>query len=98
TGTIIGTVTEGRRPPLQLTSSTQPNPNLVYNDGFSVIRVAHERAFGTAQGYLHSVDQYENKPPLPAVGTFSAVESFEIPADQLDAGDNWIHVASIDST
>ncbi len=98
TGTIIGTVTEGRRPPLQLTSSTHPDPNLVYNDAFQTVRIAHERSFPAAQGYLHSTDQYEFRPPAPAVGTFASTESFEIPASELDYGENWIHLASIDAT
>jgi cysteine-rich repeat protein len=98
TGNIIGTVTEGRRPPLQLTSQTHPNPKLVYNDGFQTVRITHERPFSSAQGYLHSVDTYEHRPPQPAVGTFANVETFEIPAEAFEAGENWIHVASIDST
>lgn len=97
TGTIIGTVTQGRRPPLQLTSPTQPDPTLVYNDGFDTLTVAHERPFLAAQGYLHAVDTTEYNPPTPSVGTFADTETFDIDATKLHAGKNWIHVASIDA-
>jgi cysteine-rich repeat protein len=98
TGTIIGTVTEGRRPPLQLTSSTHPDPTLVYNDGFDKVTIAHERPFTSAQGYLHSVDQSEYRPPAPAEGTFVGEETFDVDASQFQPGDNWIHLASIDAS
>lgn len=97
TGTIIGTVTQGRRPPLQLTSPTQPNPSLVYNDGFDKLTIAHERPFLAAQGYLHAVDQSEYNPPTPDVGTFAGTETFDLDASTLHAGKNWVHVASIDA-
>jgi len=97
TGTIIGTVTQGRRPPLQLTSPTQPDPTLVYNDDFDKLTIAHERPFLAAQGYLHSVDQSEYNPPTPSVGTFVGTETFDIDASKLKAGKNWVHVASIDA-
>ncbi|HTL35221.1 MAG TPA: carboxypeptidase regulatory-like domain-containing protein [Kofleriaceae bacterium] len=97
TGTIIGTVTQGRRPPLQLTSATQANPALVYNDAFEKVSIAHERAFADAQGYLHSIDQSEHAPPQPSVGTFSAAEAFDVNASAFHPGDNWVHLASIDA-
>jgi hypothetical protein len=98
TGTIIGTVTSGRRPPLQLTSTTHPDPTLVYNDGFDKLTIAHERPFLAAQGYLHAVNYTEYKPPQPAEGTFVGNETFDVDASQFRAGDNWIHLASIDSS
>jgi len=97
TGTVIGKLTTGRRPPIDLTSPTQPDPTLVYNDGFTTLSIAHERAFDTAQGYLHSVDTTEYAPPTPASGTFSATESFDVMASRFVAGDNWVHIASIDA-
>ncbi len=97
TGTIIGAVTQGRRPPLELTSSTQPDPGLVYNDDFTTLSISHERAFDTVQGYLHTIDQSEHAPPQPAQGVFSGVESFDIDAAKLKPGKNWVHLASIDA-
>jgi len=98
TGTIIGTVTQGRRPPLQLTSPTHPDPTRVYNDGFTKLTLAHERPFVAAQGYLHSVDDQEFNPPQPSNGTFAGTESFDVDPSALGAGDNWIHIASIDAS
>jgi cysteine-rich repeat protein len=97
TGTIIGNVTQGRRPPLQMTSPTQPDRTLVYNDAFDTLSIAHERAFGNAQGYLHSIDQTEHAPPVPATGVFSGTETFDIPATKLAQGINYVHVAPIDA-
>lgn len=98
TGTIIGTVTQGRRPPLQLTSPTHPDEALVYNDGFDKITIAHERPFTAAQGYLHAVNTTEYSPPAPAEGTFVDSETFDVDAAQFQPGDNWIHLASIDAS
>jgi cysteine-rich repeat protein len=98
TGTIIGTVTEGRRPPLELTSPTHPNSALYYNDAFAKLTVAHERPFATAQGYLHTIDTSEFAPPQPAEGVFAGIETFDIDAAKLEAGDNWVHVASLDAS
>ncbi|MEO8845652.1 MAG: carboxypeptidase regulatory-like domain-containing protein [Kofleriaceae bacterium] len=97
TGTIIGTVTQGRRPPIDLTSPTQPDPTLTYNDNFTKFTVTHERPFDTAQGYLHTVDTTEHLPPVPAQGTFTASESFDVDATEFTAGANWVHIAAIDA-
>jgi cysteine-rich repeat protein len=97
TGTIIGTVTQGRRPPIDLTSPTQPDPTLTYNDNFTKLTITHERPFDTAQGYLHTVDVTEHLPPAPAQGTFAATESFDVDATKFVAGANWVHIASIDA-
>jgi cysteine-rich repeat protein len=98
TGTIIGTVTQGRRPPIQLTSPTHPEPTLVYNDGFPEVTVAHERPFLAAQGYLHHVDATEHEPPQPSNAVFAGTESFDIDPTELHPGDNWIHIASVDAS
>ena len=97
TGTIIGTLTQGRRPPIDVTSPSQPNQTLVYNDNFTTLSIAHERAFDTAQGYLHTIDTLEHNPPQPAQGVFTSVESFDVDASKFVAGNNWVHIASIDS-
>lgn len=97
TGTIIGKLTSGLRPPIDLRSATAPDSTLLYNDGFATLSIAHERSFDTAQGYLHTVSATEHEPPQPAQGTFSAVESFDIDATKLVAGTNWVHLAALDA-
>jgi cysteine-rich repeat protein len=97
TGTVIGKLTTGRRPPIDLTSPTQPDPTLVYNDDFTTLSIAHERAFDDAQGYIHVISQTEYQPPQPADGVFSATESFDVVAKAFFPGDNWVHLASIDA-
>jgi cysteine-rich repeat protein len=98
TGTTIGELTQGRRPPIDVTSPTQPNPALVYNDAFATLGIAHERPFTTAQGYMHSVDTSPYTLPTPATGTFAGVESFDVARSALVAGQNYIHVISVDAT
>ena len=97
TGTIIGTVTQGRRPPIDLTSPTQPDQTLVYNDSFTKLTITHERAFDTAQGYLHTVNATEHLPPAAAQGTFASTESFDVDAAAFVPGANWVHIAAIDA-
>jgi hypothetical protein len=97
-GTTIGELTQGRRPPIDVTSPTQPNPALVYNDAFQTLTIAHERPFTTVQGYMHSVDTNPYTLPTPATGTFAGVESFGVDRSTLVAGTNYIHVISVDAT
>jgi len=97
TGTIIGKVTQGRRPPLELTSATQPTSTFTYNDDFTTFSLAHDRAFDDAQGYLHTISTSEFAPPSAAAGVFSATESFDIDASKFVAGANYVHVASLDA-
>ncbi len=97
TGTVIGKLTTGLRPPVDLRSPTAPDQTLIYNDGFATLTLAHERSIDTAQGYLHTVSAIEHQPPQPANGTFSAVESFDLDGSQFVAGNNWVHLAAIDA-
>jgi hypothetical protein len=62
------------------------------------VTIAHERPFLAAQGYLHAVDPYEYNPPQPDTGTFAGTESFDVDAKAFRAGDNWIHIASVDAS
>ena len=98
TGTIIGDITQGRRPPIDVTSPTQPDPALVYNDDFDTLTIAHERPFSTAQGYLHSIDTTQYNLPTAATGVFSAVESFGVDSSLLVQGQNYIHVIPVDAS
>ncbi|HEY1549598.1 MAG TPA: myxococcus cysteine-rich repeat containing protein [Kofleriaceae bacterium] len=98
TGTTIGDVTQGRRPPIDVTSPTQPNSSLVYNDNFTTMTVSHERPFTTAQGYMHSVDTNPYTLPTPATGTFSGVETFGVAQAALVAGQNYVHVIPLDAS
>ena len=96
-GTTIGEITKGLRPPLDVTSPTQPNATLVYNDDFTTLTVTHERPFTTAQGYMHSVDTQSFTLPTPATGTFAGVETFDVPRSALVSGQNYIHVIPLDA-
>ena len=98
TGPVIGTVTEGLLPPLRITSSTHPDPNLIYNDDFSVIGLAWDRAFPSTQGYYHRTTTTQHQPPTPATGAFIASELLALDRTAVVAGANYFHIVPVDAT
>ncbi|MBS1125060.1 MAG: Endoglucanase, partial [Deltaproteobacteria bacterium] len=97
TGTLIGTVTQGLLPPLTISSSTHPDPNLIYNDDFSVIGLAWDRAFPSTQGYYHRTTTTQYQPPTPATGAFTASELLALDRTAVVAGQNYFHIAPVDA-
>lgn len=96
TGAVIsGTVTQGLLPPLVLSSSTHPDPSLVYNDGFEVVSMSWVRPFAPITGYYWRVAPTIGV-PTPATGTFAASEVVAFPRSMLVAGDNLFQIASVD--
>lgn len=96
TGTLIGEATQGLLPPLTITSSTHPDPDLIYNDDFAVIGLAWERAFPSVQGYYHRTSTAASNVPTPANGAFVAGELLALDRDAVVEGDNYFHIASVD--
>lgn len=97
TGTLSGAVvTQGLLPPIDLSSTTHPDQTLYYNDDFAFATVAWERAFPGRLGYYWMVDATRYRVPTPAIGTFAAAEAVSVDRASLVAGDNYVHVASID--
>ncbi len=97
TGTITGTRTEGLLPPLEITSSTHPNPNLIYNDDFGAVALTWSRAFPARQGYYFLSSTAPYSVPTPASGTFAASELASIDRARLVNGANYFHIASVDA-
>jgi hypothetical protein len=96
TGAVIsGVLTQGLLPPLVLSSSTHPDPSLVYNDGFEVVSMSWVRPFAPITGYYWRVAP-TIAVPTPATGTFAATEVVAFPRSALVAGDNLFQIASVD--
>src|SRR5262249_9747426 len=71
-GVLTGTSTIGALPPLTITSTTHPDPTLIYNDDFQLAAFSWNRPF-TVQGYYQLVngDQYT----VPVQGNATLVPS-----------------------
>jgi hypothetical protein len=67
-GTIVGVKTEGLLPPTTITSSTHPDPNLVYNDDFQSVALSWNRAFPSRQGYWALFNTTQYQVPAPGAG------------------------------
>lgn len=95
TGTLTGTVTESVMPPLTVTSTTHPDPSLVYNDGAPSLDVSWSRPFATRLGYYYVLDA--NASHVPAgTDTFTSNESATFPATALVPGANYFHIITVD--
>ena len=98
TGTVTGTRTDGLLPPLTVTSTTHPNPTLIYNDAFAQATFSWSQPFPSHQGYYYRFDTTAATVPSPATGTFLATETLSIPRSGFAAGANYLHLVSIDAT
>jgi hypothetical protein len=97
TGTLSGTSTQGLLPPLPLSSTSHPNPALVYNDGVATLALSWTHAFQSAQGYYVLLDTSPSNPPTPTSGQFVSTDYTSFPASALAAGDNYFHIVSTDA-
>jgi hypothetical protein len=93
--TVTGVVTEGLAPPLPLTSSSHPDPTLIYNDGFISLDLAWTKPFAV-QGYYVLLDQSPSNPPTAANGQFQGAEKASFSSTDVGDGDNYVHVVSVD--
>jgi len=67
-GTIVGTKSEGLLPPTTITSSTHPDPTLIYNDDFQSVALSWNRAFPSRQGYWALFNTTRYQVPAPGAG------------------------------
>jgi hypothetical protein len=98
TGTVTGTQTAGLLPPLIVTSTTHPDPTLVYNDAFAHATFSWSQSFSSRLGYYYTLDTSAATVPTPANGTFLAAETVSLPRSSFVAGANYLHLVSIDPT
>ncbi len=95
----LGTsVSAGLMPPT-VTSTTHPDPNQYYNDGFSELRVAWTPPVTGLPGYLTAFNR-TTYPALTAMtGAFTTATSDVIPASRFSgAGDYYFTASMLDST
>lgn len=97
TGTIAGQKTEAILPPLQVTSSTHPDPNLIYNDDFGSVALTWNRAFPSVLGYYAMINTSASNVPTPSNAVFVEKELTSYLRSAVVAGSNYFHIASIDS-
>jgi hypothetical protein len=98
-GTIVGMQSTSPMPPMWITSSSHPDPTLVYNDGFALATFTWNRPYPSAQGYYSHLDSTAYLVPSPANGgIFLATELSSAPRTSLNAGNNFFHLVSIDQT
>jgi hypothetical protein len=88
----------GPLPPLTLTSTTHPDPTLIYNDAFTQATFAWSQSFPSRLGYYYRADAVATTVPSPANGTFLAAESVSIARSSFVAGANYFHIVSVDAT
>lgn len=94
---ISGALTQGLLPPLVIRSSTHPNPDRIYNDGFELVALSWERPFAPLSGYYWRVGR-NIAVPTPANATFVASELVAFPRSLLVEGDNLFQLVSVDPT
>ena len=81
-----------------MTSTTQPDPTLTYNDAFTQATFSWSQPFPSRLGYYYRLDAVAATVPSPANGTFLAAETVTIPRSSFVAGANYLHIVSIDAT
>ncbi len=93
--TALGTtVSSGLMPPT-VTSTTHPDPNQYYNDGFSELRVAWTPPITGLPGYLTAFNR-TSYPALNAMtGTFTTATSDVIPVSRFSGSGDYYFTASM---
>ena len=94
--TLDGRHVRGQRPPLTITSSTHPDPSLVYNDGFEQAVFTWSRPFAVT-GYFHTLNTTKTAVPTAATGVFAAAELAAWSATDLSNGTNYFHIVPINA-
>nr|HEX4314279.1 carboxypeptidase regulatory-like domain-containing protein [Kofleriaceae bacterium] len=97
TAMIKGTVTSGIMPPVPLTSTSHPDPTLVYNDGFVSLDMQWAKPFDV-QGYYVLLSPTAVQPPTASNpnAMFQAAEKVSFSADAVGDGANYVHIVSVD--
>jgi hypothetical protein len=94
--TITGTEVTGLAPPLELASTSHPDPTLIYNDNFVSLDLTWQAPFA-AQGYYMLLNTTPISPPTAANGTFQSATQVSYSADSIGQGSNYVHIVSVDA-
>ena len=97
TGSVAGSRTDGILPPMIITSSSHPEPNLVYNDDCDSISLSWTSPFTSRQGYYHLLNTTNYQVPTPATGAFINTESTSYMPTAVSNGANYFHIVSVDA-
>lgn len=97
TGTVTGQRTDGILPPMVVTSSSHPNPDLIYNDDFDMVQIAWVSPFSSRQGYYHLINTSNYTVPTPATGAFVNAESIGYLPSSVREGSNYFHIVPLDA-
>lgn len=95
TGTISGTSFKSYIPPLDISSSTHPNPTRWYNDNFPSLEVAWSKPFSTSTGYYYGISSGLYSVPSPTWGTVLVAEAKLFAPTSFAAGVAYLHVTTI---
>jgi hypothetical protein len=95
TATINGTQTTGLAPPVELASSSHPDPTLIYNDNFVSLDLNWKAPFAV-QGYYMLLNTTPVSPPTAANGTFQGATQASFSANNVTQGANYVHIVSVD--
>jgi len=100
-GTILPAATVDLLPPINVTSTTHPSPNLFYNDGFPAVGLAWNKPFPSASYWYRVNPQASSVPAADTVSTFLATELVSVAPSLIttgSTGDWYFHIAPIDAT
>jgi hypothetical protein len=95
TGTLAGEVIQSVLPPIPVTSTSNPDPTLVYNDGLSTVLFSWTKPFPSAQGYFVYLDTTASNPPTAVTGQLLSTDYTSFPATALVGGANYFHIVSV---
>lgn len=95
--TLSGKVTQGLVPPVLITSSSHPEPERVYNDGFDRVELSWNNPVSSRQGYYVTFNPTRYSVPTPGTGSFLMTESHSVPASMTAEGLNYFHIVTVDA-
>jgi hypothetical protein len=95
--TLNGKLTQGLVPPVLITSSSHPEPERVYNDGFDRVELSWNNPVSSRQGYYVTFNPTRYAVPTPATGSFLMTESHSVPASATSEGLNYFHIVTVDA-
>jgi hypothetical protein len=97
TGTLSGTVSQALLPPIPITSTSDPNPALVYNDGLPSLLLSWNKAFPSVAEYFALLDTSASGPPTAASGLLVTTDYTSFAPSALVAGANYFHIVPVDT-
>jgi hypothetical protein len=96
--TTTGVLESSLMPPLDLRSSTHPNPARFYNDGYQTLTLSWTRPFSNLAAYYHKLGaglpSAQNQVP-DSTSTYLTGESLNVAPDKVAVGQNYFNVVAL---